>query len=279
LAQRDVRGDLDNPIWSPLAAVLAQYRNQVLVDEATDFSPLQLSCMFSLTQRRIRSFFACGDLKQRLTRWGVQSLDEIKWATGDLEVRTIDIVYRQSTRLREFARELSGEGATGAGPRHLAFEGVPPALFENATRPAAIEWLACRIREVERFVHRLPSIAIFVNAESDVEPTATALDSALTDANIRVTACHEGQAVGTDTNVRVFDIQHIKGLEFEAAFFVDLDGLIAKYPDLYDKYIYVGATRAATYLGIICSRMLPPRMEGLRGHFTGDWSAPGPHGQ
>ena len=45
--------------------------------------------------------------------------------------------------------------------------------------------------------------------------------------------------------IRVFDIKHIKGLEFEAAFFVSLDRLALLYPDLIGNYLYVGATRAA----------------------------------
>jgi len=47
-----------------------------------------------------------------------------------------------------------------------------------------------------------------------------------------------------------FNIRHIKGLEFEAVFFVDMDQTISKYPALFSKYLYVGATRAATYLGM-----------------------------
>jgi len=62
-----------------------------------------------------------------------------------------------------------------------------------------------------------------------------------------------GQTVGQDNDVRVFDVQHIKGLEFEAVFFVDVDELAERLPTLFDRYLYVGATRAATYLGLTCA--------------------------
>lgn len=81
-------------------------------------------------------------------------------------------------------------------------------------------------------------------------PVATALDTALSNKNIRAVACSRGQAVGQENDVRVFDVQHIKGLEFEAVFFVGIDGLAEKYPQLFDRYLYVGATRAAYYLGL-----------------------------
>ena len=104
--------------------------------------------------------------------------------------------------------------------------GVAPALLEHATNAEAIVgWLADRIREIERFVGQLPSTAVFVNTEDDVTPVANALNAALAEHNIQVIACREGQAVGQESNVRVFDIQHIKGLEFEAVFFVGIDQL------------------------------------------------------
>jgi DNA helicase IV len=64
--------------------------------------------------------------------------------------------------------------------------------------------------------------------------------------------------------VRVFSVEHIKGLEFEAVFFVDVDELATFYPDTYEKYLYVGVTRAATYLGMTCSNTLPSKLEPLR---------------
>ena len=68
----------------------------------------------------------------------------------------------------------------------------------------------------------------------------------LADNNIRAVPCRDGQTMGKEIDVRVFDIQHIKGLKFEAVFFVGVDRLAASQPELFDKYLYVGTTRAAT---------------------------------
>ena len=75
--------------------------------------------------------------------------------------------------------------------------------------------------------------------------------------------------------MRGFDIQHIKGLEFEAVFFIGIDQLAALHPELFDKYLYVGTTRAATYLGVTCEGALPPAIEELRSLFDQHWQAPG----
>ena len=77
--------------------------------------------------------------------------------------------------------------------------------------------------EVEAFVKMLPSIAVLVTSEEEVEPLARCLNEHLVINNIRAVPCRDGQSIGKENDVRVFDIQHIKGLEFEAVFFVGVD--------------------------------------------------------
>lgn len=273
----DVQRDIDNPVWSSLKHIQGYYRNQILVDEATDFSPIQLACMAALTHPRLRSFFACGDFNQRLTTWGARTADDLKWGFADFDIKEITVSYRQSKQLNDLARAMiravGGTEQHASLPAHMDTTGVAPALCEHASNTeTVVAWLADRIREIERFVGQLPSTAIFVNTEDDVAPIAEALNDALAEHNIQVMACREGQAVGQESNVRVFDIQHIKGLEFEAVFFVGIDQLATLHPALFDKYLYVGTTRAATYLGVTCVGALPKAIEGLRNHFgQGGW--------
>ena len=276
LSRPTIARRLDEPYWSALQTVQGLYRHQVLVDEATDFSPIQLACMAALAHPQLRSFFACGDFNQRLTTWGSRSLADMRWVFPEIEVREVSVAYRQSRQLNELARAiievLGGADPHVSLPQHVDSEGQAPALLEGADDTAAVvAWLADRIREVERFLQQLPSTAVFVNSEDEVQPVADALNAALEDSNIRVVACPKGQVMGQDNDVRVFDIQHIKGLEFEAVFFVGIDRLAADQPELFDKYLYVGSTRAATYLGLTCDIGLPPAMAALRPHFAADW--------
>lgn len=276
ISRSNVQRDIDSPAWSSLQPILGHYRNQILVDEATDFSPIQLACMAALAHPRLRSFFACGDFNQRLTTWGARSADDLKWVFADFDIKEITVSYRQSKQLNDLARAMiravGGTEQNVSLPAHTDSVGVVPALLEYASNVEAIVgWLADRIREIERFVGQLPSTAIFVNTEDEVAPVAEALNIALAEHNIQVIACREGQAVGQESNVRVFDIQHIKGLEFEAVFFVGIDQLAALHPALFDKYLYVGTTRAATYLGVTCEGTLPSAIESLREHFCQDW--------
>ena len=157
-------------------------------------------------------------------------------------------------------------------PDGVDSEGVAPVLLEQCSDSGmAMSWLAERIREIERNLGELPSVAVFVVNEAEVQAVANQLNAELARDNIQVLACVNGRVIGQENDVRVFDVQHIKGLEFEAAFFVGVDRLETLYPQLSDKYVYVGATRAATYLGITCDGELPRYLSSLRAMFGAGW--------
>lgn len=244
------------------------YHTQVLVDEATDFSPLQLACMAKMARPGTRSFFACGDFNQRVTSWGTRTGDEMRWVLPDIATKTVTVAYRQSGQLHSLAKQLimlnGGSEDDATLPKYVENDGVPPVLAkELADNERTVTWLAKRIIEIESFVGQLPSIAVLVNSENEVSPIAKSLGEALEDHNISVQACPDGQVRGRENAVRVFNVEHIKGLEFEAVFFLGIDRLAENQPDLFDKYLYVGATRAATYLGLTCEGDLPPSLTAL----------------
>ena len=47
-----------------------------------------------------------------------------------------------------------------------------------------------------------------------------------------------------------------------------------RFPDLFHRFVYVGVSRAATYLGVICEGILPVGLERVREHFdTNGWQS------
>ena len=186
--------------------------------------------------------------------------------------------YRQSGRLVELAKQVAKIGGADADeivlPERLDNMGVPPVWqtgFGNVEKTA--QWLATRIKEIDRTYQNTPTIAVLVNEEEQIAPLATQLATLLAEISLSAAACRDGKVVGNEMDVRVFGIEHIKGLEFEAAFFVDLDQTIDKHPELFAKYLYVGATRAAIFLGITFRGNLPSKIASLDGHFGKDWSS------
>lgn len=275
-----IRRQLDEPRFQYLKSISGSFRAQILVDEATDFSPIQLACMYALSRPETASFFACGDFNQRITSWGTRSIEQFSWSSPGFESKTIKTVYRQSRLLNEFSNSLlevfnGDRSAGGAVPEHILHEGVAPVLAEDLLHGDDIGmWLFERIAELERMIGdgAMPSIAVLVNSEEQVGPVAEAMNVLLEEINREAVPCRDGQALGQISQIRVFDVRHIKGLEFEAVFFVGIDDLVESLPELFEKYLYVGATRAATYFGAVCHGKLPVAMEPLRRQFAKSWN-------
>jgi hypothetical protein len=256
-----------------LQPVRDRYLVQVMVDEATDFSCVQLAATIELSHPNVRSWLACGDFRQRITRQGISDASDVSWigrVTGvSVDTSQIETDYRQTPMLHAFAEVLAMRSVAINVPDT---EDPRPILAEGIHGAKLAQWLAQRVLEVERSVGRLPSIAIFVDGDEQIDPLVEAVRPLLAEHTVRIVACHEGRVVGEEQEVRVFDIEYIKGLEFEAVFIAGLDGLATRVPDLFDRYLYVGVTRAATFLGVTCNQQLPGTLEFVRSFFTSSWA-------
>lgn len=228
-----------------------ELKYQIYVDEMTDFTPVQIACMFHLTKKPFKSFFACGDFNQRLTRRGCSNKRSLSWAIPGMDFVNISVNYRQSKKLHAFAEKLvSDPYETKETERSDVSEGVNPVWLKSASEPKIIaKWLYDRIMEIQTQINILPTIAILVNDEDEISILKDCLEQMLEESNIRVEACREGKFTGEESNVRIFSVEHIKGLEFEAVFFINIDKL-SVITEQFKKYLYVGATRAATYFGV-----------------------------
>lgn len=127
-------------------------------------------CMGALTEPRLNSFFACGDFNQRITEFGITSKADIAPFFPDIDIRTVEITYRHTRQLSEFAKAIiaatSRSGTTVALPENVNNEGFKPVIGRNlAGAPVTAEWLARRIFEIEKTSETLPSIAVLVNSE------------------------------------------------------------------------------------------------------------------
>ena len=253
-----------------------EFRYQIYVDEVTDFSPVQVACMYRLSKQPFRSFFACGDFNQRLSYNGCSTKQGLSWAVPEIEFIEISVNYRQSRKLHAFANKLASVSYNLKDEESSdIIEGVAPVWLNSASDYKTIAcWLRDRILEIQNQIKILPSIAVFVNSEEEIILLKEFLEPVLEDVNIRVEACRDGKIKGQDNNVRIFSVKHIKGLEFEAVFFINIDKL-AKITPLFMKYMYVGATRAATYFGITtASPTLPNEIKCLETCFEKCFKTP-----
>ena len=253
----------------------------IAVDEASDFSLIDILAMHSFGHPEISSFTMSGDIMQRVSKQGITSWDGIVELLPNVEIHDLKISYRQSQTLIELAKAIYFKSEGREAP-YKAFlerdETEPkPLLFCSIDQSEKLAWLASRIIEIYgAYGNTIPSIAVFLPNENLLESFARELGAmdALADVGIRVVACRDGIVLGDKNTIRIFSIDKIKGLEFEAVFFHDLDNLFSEGISMDDllKYIYVGLSRATFYLGVTANVGFPDDFNELATYFLSDGS-------
>lgn len=261
------KGYFDGAVHSYIDGYKNNYKPVIAVDEATDFSLIDLLAMNSFRHPGISSVTFSGDIMQTMTKNGLKSWEDycrLSRYSKELEkvkIENLKVSYRQSPSLLRLAKKMYKE-STGKNAVYTSFieikegEKEPkPLKIVSRDEDEKLEWVAERIIEIyHAYDGSIPSIAIFLPKESMLVDFAAKLGGIerLSDVGINVVACVGGQILGDENSVRVFSIDKIKGLEFEAVFFHNIDSLLEldNSEDLLMKFIYVGLSRASFYLGI-----------------------------
>ena len=224
------------------------------IDEATDFSICEIYAMQSLLTREFNSLTLCGDRMQRMTSYGIKSWDELNGVVANPEPFEMKTSYRQSKKLLEVARQLCKD-TLGEIPNYRAFmksNKVPaPLVYIDENELSKINWISKRISEVYRaYGKQLPSIAIFVTDRGYVPRFIESLQKTefFTENKIKVLDGTDTSTI-SESHICVYPISVVKGMEFDVVFFHNIDKTDADM-DLLKRYIYVGVSRAAFFLGI-----------------------------
>ncbi len=231
------------------------------VDEATDFCTCDIYAMQSLLTREIYSLTLCGDKMQRLTPYGIKSWEELNDIVPCPKEERIETSYRQSKKLLEVARQLYKD-TTGETPNYKAYmesNKVPvPLAFVSGNEMSKVEWISKRISEVFRaYGELLPSIAIFVNDIGYVPRFVERLQETkfFSKNGIKVVDGTSEAKRTSDAHICVYPIDVVKGMEFDVVFFHNIDN--ASDMDMLKRFIYVGISRAAFFLGITMNKDNP----------------------
>ncbi|MCY4572818.1 MAG: hypothetical protein OXF01_08440, partial [Gemmatimonadetes bacterium] len=261
-------------------------REVIAVDEASDFSPIQLACMAMAANPDYDCVTLSGDLMQRMTDYGLRGWEEyesVAKAIGLAPVHRagLQMNYRQSRRLLSVTNRLYEAGtespAATRSPYAPSEYDPSPLLHVGADLRDCAAWMAQRVIEIRRSYDEhgvIPTIAVLVPDEPSVNTLADALEDALSlSGNVEIDRCHDGRVLGEGASVRIFNVEHIKGIEFEAAFFHDMGRIAARFPQVAEKLLYVGLSRASLYLGITAIGSVPQMLDPLVDDLNdGDWS-------
>lgn len=254
------------------------------IDEATDFSLIDLICMSTFNHPDFSSVTLAGDMMQKITIDGLRSWKDYQSMTKKTTIENLEISYRQSQTLLRLAQSIFSNvnkmEATYKSYMDVSEFEPNPLVYISKNEQEKIEWIAKRILEIYKAYNNvlLPSIAIFLPSESEIDHFVKKLEEIqdLSDVLIKIKACKNGDVLGDAEVVRVYSIDKIKGLEFQAVFFHNVDQILENgiNKDLFNKYLYVGLSRASFYLAMTLNNSLGSNLEYLNEFFLIDenWS-------
>ncbi len=226
----------------------------LLVDEAQDFSPLDLRVLLGLAADPL-SVTLSGDTDQRMvihnsfTRWE----DVIEHLGLDsTEVSPLLVGYRSTGAIMAFAKEVLGPLATER-PWTPTREGVPVELLRFTDTGQAVAVLS---EELVSLMRREPSANVVLIARYPAQ--ADLYHDGLKRAEVPGLRRVADQNFSFQPGIEVTDVTQVKGLEFDYAILLDVDATTYPDDDAARYLLHIGATRAAHQVFLVCCRTPSP---------------------
>lgn len=225
------------------------------VDEATDYTVIDYYFISSFLHYEYSSLTLCGDIMQGLNAHGIKSWDELKaHLFPNMEVVELKRSYRQLPTLVEMSKQIYKD-TLGVSPTYdttIERQEIEPTpiYFVSDDMEEKAEWMAKRIIEVMNFYDgTIPSIAILVGDEVNIRELVDEINDQDYLNGIQIYDCSEGRTATSKNAVKVYRLSEVKGMEFEVAFFYDIDEALAGQSiDMMRRYLYVGISRASSHL-------------------------------
>lgn len=244
------------------------------VDEATDYSLIEFYGIKSFGHYEVCSYTLCGDIMQLMKPDGIVDWKQLQHPLlfEKIDIKNLLISYRQSEELLRLADLIYKEELKKKSPYqcYLKVENPPKALWlESEDMDYKAQWISSRVIEIVKQYQYVPTIAIFTIDKRKAEELKESLDECdnLIKAGIEVKVCSDNTLEGEKT-LRIFPIDQVKGMEFEAVFFYDIDDL--ESTSLINKYLYVGLSRASMYLAVTSNGSSEKISNMLQKYFTVD---------
>ncbi len=227
------------------------------IDEATDYSVMDYYMMYSFRHYDYNAVTLCGDIMQGLNTNGIMSWSEVQKVLPKLEVTELKTSYRQIPTLVEMSRSIFFDEQGELPPYHSVrekAEGEPqPLVMISDDEDEKIEWMVARLREVYAAYNKeMPSVGVFIPNGESVDSFVRRLREEDDLGEIRI---ESGSETTASRAVKVYELNEVKGMEFEVVFFYDLDkSLQGDNREMMSRYLYVGISRATSHLAAILSR-------------------------
>lgn len=222
--------------------------NHLLVDEAQDFSTVELKLLLDTTPPKRKSVTLAGDFDQKIVK-GAQ-VDNWQEMLGYLKLETMSIEplkigYRSTHEIMEVAKAVIGP--LSVNPDWQAVRsGEPVELFEFSNHGQMAAFLADSLNQL-MVSERNANVAVLTRYPSQANLIYEALSRAELPRLRRV----KDQDFSFEPGIEVTDIAQVKGLEFDYVILLDVDSQVFPDDPLSRHLLYVGITRAAHQLWLM----------------------------
>jgi len=242
----------------------------VAIDEAQDFSPLELRVVIDCLAEPA-SLTLAGDTQQQLSgAGGAGPWEERVHALGipAAEIRTLRVSYRSTREIMRFARAVLGPlWEDEAAP--LAQRSGPPVEVFSFTDPGAcVAFLADALRRLAAD-EPLASVAVLAPSRAASAVYHEGLERGEVPRLRRV----EGGRFSFAPGVEVAEIEAARGLEFDYAVLVDVSAASFRDTPGSRRLLHVGATRAVHQLWVTHAGPASPLLAGLADEARGPTGA------
>jgi len=245
------------------------------VDEATDYSVIDFYGIKSFGHYAVCSYTLCGDTMQLMKEDGITDWNILRnpLLFNQLEVHNLNVSYRQSEELLSLADKIYQVERGVKSPYECFLKGrqtPKPLWLEMDDEDEKADWISRRVLEiVKAYDNKMPTIAVFTDSKEKADKLKEAIEDCdvLNPAGIDVKVCSDSNLEGEKT-LRIFPIDQVKGMEFEAVFFYDIDDIESS--SLINKYLYVGLSRASMYLAVTSNGRSEKISCMLRNYFSAD---------
>ncbi|HOX43022.1 MAG TPA: ATP-binding domain-containing protein [Myxococcota bacterium] len=212
--------------------------DHLVIDEAQDFSPLELQVLLDTV--RGRSVTLAGDTAQRVTDNDFRDWGEVLETIGQdhAVVEPLRVSYRSTRPIMELAHRVLGPLAP-AEPAAAARDGLPVELLRFGGAGAALTFLADALQELAR---REPGASVAVLTRSPAQ--ADEAHAALARGELPRLRRVRDQEFTFTPGVEVTDVVQTKGLEFDYVVLVGVDADSYPATESARHLLHVGLTRA-----------------------------------
>ncbi len=221
----------------------------VLVDEAQDLSPVELSIVMGCVSKA-QSVTLSGDVAQRLHMHnGFEGWDDTLAELGlnHVEIEPLQVSYRSTTQIISFARDVLGHLAPALMPEAIR-DGAPVELFRFADSGEAVGFLAEALKDLIDSEPRA-SVAVIARHPEQADVFFQGLYRAETPKVRRIAQ----QDFPFKPGIDVTDVRQVKGLEFDYVILVEVSESTYPVDDEARHLLHIAATRAAHQLWILTS--------------------------